>query len=273
MARPGVTYEEIDQIATDLERQTLKATQARVMQALGRGSATTVNKYLRERQQQRIALADGGAAISTAGEVGEAVSAVWAQLTTDMQQQFMQLKAASEEKIHDLQLANQQLEAEKHTLSCSLKKAQQTLHHLETDVKLARQELKAAHHQCAVLKERAENKEDLANRLQTETQAHIEHVKAAHTEHLASLHQQWADIKQLFAKDITQYRDLLENQRTAFMVKMDAVTQAKDQAEKQALAAETELKQQRALNEERAERIRRLSAELRIAEVSLNSAA
>jgi hypothetical protein len=52
------------------------------MQALGRGSATTGNKYLRELQQQRIALAKGGAAISTAGEVGEAVSAVWAQLTS-----------------------------------------------------------------------------------------------------------------------------------------------------------------------------------------------
>jgi colicin import membrane protein len=273
MARPGITYEDVDAVATALLQQGKNPTQLRIMQTLGQGSATTINKYYKIWRERRAQLAETNATFFPPVGTEKVVSQVWEKLTTEAQEKFKQLKEESESKVSILNETNQQLIQEKEASNQALEKANQKINHLEMDIQLLKKELAQERQHCEVETMRANKAEELVATLQTETQSHIVNLKQAYETHLAELREQCEKERGDFRTDLTQYRDLLEDQRVKFMVKLDEYKTSSEQAIKQLAQSEVEFKRQCELAEGWMEKVRALEVDLTIAKEQINTLA
>lgn len=243
MSRGGITVEEVIGIAEQLAHQGEIPTIEKIRFRLGRGSNSTIAKHLNQWKIGRLKTTDqdAGLVYSAPDPVNQAVAKVWQQLQEENQTKLAELEAATAEKI---QLAedgkdkalkeNQRLEKDNHDLRTLLKETRERNEVLEKETIVLKQQLAAA-----------EVKGDSLEKAHYEFKAFAERVGSSleekYQQTVSQSVQQLADCKAQQKQEVTQLKDIAENQRHQFIVEIDHLKTAQQKLQGQLAEKEKSL--------------------------------
>lgn len=271
MARHGISYEEVAAAAKTILQQGKNPTMERVRTELGgTGSFATINKYLnRWREEQLLSSAKRVPTqedMIAPGEVSRAVNTVWEQLSAQAHQQVEKIQRDYEEKIAVLIQEKQQLAEENEQVVAVINQAKIKLNHQETDLALIRKVLNEASQGKMKAEEKNEQYEKALKTLQIETQSYLQTLEKIHTESLQSMQQQLEVLEKKHEITQADWKRVIEDQRSAFIVELDKLKTAKTKVEHLTIKQEVELKQQAQEIQGFEERVRALQFDLTMAQ-------
>ena len=267
MARLGISYVEVAEAANTIVQQHQNPTIEKVRIALGNtGSLATISKYLNQWRAQHFENQANALAtpVIPANEVNHVIANAWEQLNTQAQQQVEKIKQESDEKVAVALQEKAAAEQQRDETLNSLEKANKKVNHLETDLILLKKELTEMRHIQARAEERAAEHEKMLNVLQSESKTYVQALEKIHAESQQGLKQQLTALQQHSEKERSDWKGMVENQRTAFMVELDQLKTAKENVEKLNAKLTVELEQQSQRYKELIERSRGLEADLTI---------
>jgi len=267
MARYGITYEEVAVAANNLLNQGRNPTMEAIRLELGStGSFATINKYLNRWREQRLLASaqkvEVQEIIIAPDEVNRAVNSVWEQLSNQAQQQIDNIKQACDEKVAAVMQERQKIEHEKGEAITQLNQAKIKLNHYEADLTLLNKELNELRGLKVRAEERALDVEEALKALQIESKRYMQVLENINAESLQSFKEQLESLQKSYEKECSSWKDMVEEQRTAFIIEFDKLKVAKEKTERVNIKLDTELQQFSQYNKELMEKNRTLEIDL-----------
>jgi len=268
MPREGITENQVHLAADQLVREgELQPSDAKVRQKLGdTGSFTTIHKYMRTWWAKRLkeAVNDTLEDSLPPDGISQAAQKIWEDLTKQAHEKTAHIRQECEAKVVEVTQAIEQLTQEREEASKALEKANLKINHLESDITLIRRELVEERYLRKLAEEKARHKEELVNTLQAGTTKLMTELQNVQQESLQQLGQQLLTVQKHHEKDLKEWKTLVENQRTGFMVKLDELRTAKEKVGKLNSELKIELQQQLKRYQLFEEQIRRLETDIEI---------
>lgn len=267
MARIGVTYEEVSDVADQILQQQKNPTIERVRAALGgTGSFGTLSKHLQTWRNQRLlsGVQKNPKKVLPSDAVSRAVDQVWQQLNEQTQAEIKSIQQQSAETIEQLTAEKLNLVEKNTQLAQTLEKLKIENNHLVSDLTLIQKTLIEQQKVCAVLEETVNSKEILLQQYQLENEAKFSELKNHYGLHIKDLKEQFEQTQKQHQQAFSDLKEQTEKQRQTLIVEIDQLRVAKQKTETAHLKAATELIQQQKLNSELKEQVKELKTDMKI---------
>jgi hypothetical protein len=224
MARPGVTYQEVADIATQLIGQGKHPTVELVRITLGTGSSTTIANHLRQWKANQ----ESNSLLSTKENIPSELVAVmkglWEKVLTQSQEKIITVENSYQKTIAELQQELEKYKNNNQRWQKLFNQWQEEKNELASDKLTLEQALEFAHKEnqslhgkndglLQQLQEKQERVEEL-HRLHQQTQANLEHYRDAAREQRLLDQQQFEREKQHLQLDIKNSKEQLVLQQS-----------------------------------------------------------
>lgn len=201
MARTGISYEEVEQVAEQILQEGQAPTIERIRYELGTGSNSTISKYLNEWKSQRLRTSTTPLPTThtPSDPVNEAVKRVWQQMIEENEAKIKAIESVTEEKIQHIQLEKEEAIKERERLIDDiqalrdlLKTERQERSSIERDYLHVKQSLAVTQGKLTVLQESFISHIAFSEKLLEEWQQQQAALKNSHQAALNTLQQQHA---------------------------------------------------------------------------------
>lgn len=223
MSNFGVTYEEIVNVAERVLQEGETPTIERIRIKLGRGSNTTISKYLSQWKQLRFKASDLNLAFihNPPDPVNQAVAKVWQQLQEENQTKLEALEAKTAEKIQAVLEEKAQLMKENQQLMSDNQDLRRLVQ--ETREKIAVLEKQHIHLNQALAVTESKWKEAEEAKLSFHEYANktLLSIEEKYQKVLSNYKMQLEQAKQFSAYELSQMKEIAESQRHQHIVEID----------------------------------------------------
>ncbi|MBY0545493.1 MAG: DNA-binding protein [Gammaproteobacteria bacterium] len=235
MSRTGIGYQEVALAAEKLVQQGASPTIERIRVLLGTGSYSTVSKYLTEWKTQHLKQRiDGHQSVGLPSDsINQAVASVWEQLQRDNAAKIEEIEATANDKI---QLA----QAEKEHALNELHRVMQDDQDLRVLLKNTRAQNAALEKQQIALNQTlavAESKLDLVEKAKKKFDDYanttLASIEEKHQQALAQYETHLSETKQFYLNELSQMKEIAENQRHEHIVEIDHLKSANQKLQAQ----------------------------------------
>lgn len=258
MARPGITYQEVSEIATQLLNKGQNPTIERVRLMLGTGSSTTIANHLRQWKSEQTE----GAAIThkenIPRELNSIVKGLWEKIVSESEEKIKIIEQKYQTQINELQqelhkykgnnqrwqhLYTQWID-EKKQLTLQKHAIEQKLHALEDEITLCKEKVE---HSAQHIQEKQERIIEL-NRLHQQVQHNLELYRESTKEQNKIAQQQFDQQKKEWhskLKNIEEQMNITKEKSFSLQQSLQLLQKTNTDLEKNYSQAQSALEQQR----------------------------
>lgn len=233
MSRLGITFEQVEQVANAILQAGQNPTIERIRSQLGTGSASTISKYLLIWRNKRAHGYEMEISTSPPDPVNQAVTKVWQQLQAENQ---AKLEALEEEAKHKIQLAQEEKELVLDELH-SVKEDNQQLHALLKEVREQNEEFAKEQIRLnqilAVLESTCKTVEESDQKFQQFANQTLTLLETKYQQVVMQYEVQLTQNKKFYTKELSQMKEIAENQRHEHIVEIDHLKTANQKLQMQ----------------------------------------
>lgn len=226
MARAGVTYQEVAEVATSLVGQGKNPTVEQIRITLGTGSSTTIANHLRQWRSKQEANTLLALKENIPTELLAAIKGLWERLVNHSEAEIHTIQQATQQAMTDLQLDVDKYKLNNQRWQKMFEQWQQEKAQLESDLIHAQEAIKSAHQEAAAwraseegfhrqLQEKQERIEEL-HKLHQQTQANLEHYRESTREQRLLDEEKFEREKQQIQLELKRVTELFMLEKTKY---------------------------------------------------------
>ncbi|NNM59701.1 MAG: hypothetical protein HKM04_07785 [Legionellales bacterium] len=235
MSNFGVTYEEIVNVAERVLQEGETPTIERIRIKLGRGSNTTISKYLGQWKQLRFKATDLNLAFihNPPDPVNQAVAKVWQQLQEENQTKLEALESKTAERIQAVLEEKTQLLKESQQLMADNQDLRRLLQETRGQNASLEKQLVNLNQGLAVIESKWKGAEEAKLSFHEYANKTLASIEEKHQQVLANYEVQLKQTKQFCVHELSQMKEIAESQRHQHIVEIDHLKTANQKLQMQ----------------------------------------